>query len=294
MILSGSEEEKLFDAIEYRNVEIVKSVLKNSTQNKKILKLNEKDRYGDYPLLCAIENGGRYPLVVAIRENRIESVKLLIEYANQHQIILEYDKSDLYLRDKPEIQKILENYENEKGMEKWKKDEEKLLDAIFNNNIEKVKSILNNSTKNKEILNLNEEDEYGMKQLLSEAINSNNIEIIQLLIEYANQNQIILELNEKDIYGDYPFLYAIEKDNIEIVKLLIKYANQHQIILELNEKVRCGEYPLFIAVCNNNIEMVQLLIDYANQHEIILELNEKNLLRRDYPLYLAILIIILK
>ena len=65
MILSGSEEEKLFEAIEYRNVEWVKSILKKSTKNKKILNLNEKDNnYRYYPLLYAIEN------------NNIEIVKL--------------------------------------------------------------------------------------------------------------------------------------------------------------------------------------------------------------------------
>ena len=40
------------------------------------MKLNEKDNFGDYPLLRAISY------------NKIEIVKLLLEYALQHQIIL--------------------------------------------------------------------------------------------------------------------------------------------------------------------------------------------------------------
>jgi len=42
MILTGSEEEKLLEAIAIENIEKVKSILNNSTENKKILKLNEK------------------------------------------------------------------------------------------------------------------------------------------------------------------------------------------------------------------------------------------------------------
>jgi len=44
-------------------------------------------------------------------------IKLLIEYANQHQIILEYDKK--YIEDKPKIKILLRNYE--KKIEKTKK-----------------------------------------------------------------------------------------------------------------------------------------------------------------------------
>jgi len=44
-------------------------------------------------------------------------VKLLIKYANQHQIVLEYEKYDI--EDKPEIKNLLQNYEIEQ--EKMKK-----------------------------------------------------------------------------------------------------------------------------------------------------------------------------
>jgi len=82
MILKGSEEEKLLEAIRYENIEKVKSILNNSTKNKKILKLNEKDKDGDYPLL------------MTIFKNNIKILQLLIEYANQHQIILELNEKN--------------------------------------------------------------------------------------------------------------------------------------------------------------------------------------------------------
>ena len=72
MILEGSEEEKLLEAIDNKNIKKVKSILKRSTKNKKILELNEKNKDGEYPLERAISY------------NNIEIVKLLIEYVNQH------------------------------------------------------------------------------------------------------------------------------------------------------------------------------------------------------------------
>ena len=67
--------------------------------------MNEKDKFGNYPLFWAIFN------------NNIEIVKLLIDYALQHQIILEYDKKDI--KNKQEIKNLLQNYEKE--MENRKK-----------------------------------------------------------------------------------------------------------------------------------------------------------------------------
>jgi len=54
MILIGNEKEKLLKAIEYKNIENLKSILKNSNKNKKILKLNKNYKDGYYPLLLAI------------------------------------------------------------------------------------------------------------------------------------------------------------------------------------------------------------------------------------------------
>jgi len=57
------------------------------------LELNEKVGYGYYPLL------------EAIYKNNIKIVQLLIEYALQHQIILEYDKKDI--ENKQKIKNLL-------------------------------------------------------------------------------------------------------------------------------------------------------------------------------------------
>jgi len=72
------------------------------------LELNVKNALGYYPLLEAIYN------------KNIEIVKLLIEYAQQHQIILKYDKKDFYFDFiPPEMKYLLLNYEKNKKI--WKK-----------------------------------------------------------------------------------------------------------------------------------------------------------------------------
>ena len=63
---------------------------------------------------------GYNPLLRAIFWNNIEIVQLLIDYALQHQIILKYDKKyDFFIANKPKIKKLLQNYEKES--EKYKK-----------------------------------------------------------------------------------------------------------------------------------------------------------------------------
>eukprot|EP00833_Pecoramyces_ruminatium_P002028 jgi/Orpsp1_1/1176060/evm.model.c7180000056261.1 len=190
-----NEENELFYAIENKYLRKVKFILENSNKIKKILKLNEKNKYGEYPLL------------LAIIENDIEIVQLLIEYANKNNIILELNEKT-----------INESYP--------------LLWAIENNNIEMVKILIEYSNQHNIILKLNDnKNEYGWYPLLK-AIDKNNIEIVKSILTYANNNNIILELNEKNEDKYYPLFYAIKNNNVKIVKLLIEYANTHNIIME--------------------------------------------------------------
>jgi ankyrin repeat protein len=156
---------------------------------------------------------------------------------------------------------------------KSKKDlERELLNGIIRNNTQEVKNILEYSTENKIILELNKKGRDGWYPL-SRAIFEDNIEIVQLLIDYSIKNKISLELNEKNSIDGYPLLEAISNNNIEIVKLLIDYANKHKTSLELKDKNKCGWYPILEATSHNNIELVKLLINYAKVNNIILELN---------------------
>ena len=52
--LFKSDEEKLIEAIKYKNIEKIKSILKNSTKNKKILNLNERNIFEKHPVDLAL------------------------------------------------------------------------------------------------------------------------------------------------------------------------------------------------------------------------------------------------
>ena len=71
----------------------LKQFQKNQLKIKKILNLNEKDE------------DGLYPFLMGISKNNIEIVQLLLEYALQHQIILEYEKRNI--GNKPEIKNLM-------------------------------------------------------------------------------------------------------------------------------------------------------------------------------------------
>jgi len=268
-----SYEEKLLKAIWTNDGTKVKVILENIKKKNKTLELNEKNGYGSYYLL------------IASNRNNISIAKILIEYANNNNIILNLNKKD----------------ENN--------DSYPLLEATSNSNIELVKLFIEYSYKYNIILELNAYNKYGVYPLLcaiekdgNNIIHTfnenesftfhtlkkiNNTEIIKLLIEYANNKNITLELNEKDKNGYFPILEATFKNNIEIVKILINYASSHNIVLNVNEKSSLGNYPLLFAVINNNEEMVQLLIEYANNNNLILDLNERNQ-NNQYPLLQSI------
>jgi len=86
------------------NDEIIKLLIEYANQHQIILELNEKNKYGDYPLFLAIS------------KNNIEIFKLLIEYDLKHQITLKYEKCH---NENKEIKNLLQYYEKEK--EKLKK-----------------------------------------------------------------------------------------------------------------------------------------------------------------------------
>ena len=65
--------------------------------------MNEKNKDGNYPLTEAISN------------NNIEIVNLLIEYADQHQINLEYNENEI--AGNSIIIELIQNYEREKEMQ---------------------------------------------------------------------------------------------------------------------------------------------------------------------------------
>eukprot|EP00833_Pecoramyces_ruminatium_P004284 jgi/Orpsp1_1/1178316/evm.model.c7180000064811.1 len=291
------EEKKLLSAISNDNIEEIKSILKYSNENKKILNLNNiKDEHGQYPLLVAIKYS-----------SNIELIELLIEYAEQHHLTLELNEKDNGKGDYPLLSAISNNNNN-------------------NNNIEIIKLLIEYSNRHQLILNLNEKNKWGDYPLLS-AISNNNIEIVKLLTEYAIEHQIILEYNKKNYinyiekseifellenYEKEKELRKLEKEKLEWEKGAIERLKSEQrmkerlekerlekellenirnnnfekveailnkssnIILDINKKDSDGNSFLYYATKNDNANIIKLFIEYAEHHNVIIKINDRN------------------
>jgi len=158
-----------------------------------------------------------------------------------------------------------------------------LVEAIKENNIEKVRYILEIINEN---LVLYDKDEDGRYPFYCAVIND-NIDMIQLIINYANQHKIQLNIKDKGRNGWYPFLIAVYKNNIAMARIIIDYANQHNIELNINDKDLNGWNPLLYASNYNNTKMVELILNYAIQNNIVLDLNDKHI-HGWYPLLFAV------
>jgi len=167
----------------------------------------------------------------------------------------------------------------------FRSNEEKILQAIVEDNAEKIKSVIKKANKKYKIININEKDKNN-HSLIYLATFRNNTEIVRLIIDYADSHKFLLKLNEKDGDGLYPLLRASFNNNIEIIQILMEYADNNNIILNVNDKTKYGEYPIYCATYKNSLDLVKILMEYCSKHNIRMELNEKN--KYEYfPLYWA-------
>ncbi|ORX71015.1 ankyrin [Anaeromyces robustus] len=232
-----------------------------------------------------------YPLLKALENKNRDIFKLLINYANQNNIVLNITEK------------------NNKG-------NFPILQA-YECGIDIIKALINYANNHNIILNFNEKNGYGNYPLLKgveynmfeiamviiqflKTVENNNMIMFKVLVDYANKKRLILDINGKNKendyplliafkynnHGNYPLLNAIKKSNEDMIQLLIQYANEHKIILNLNEKDNRGNSPLLNAIKKCNEDMIKLLIQYADEHEIILNLNEKDKYG-NYPLFLC-------
>jgi len=225
----------------------------NNNNSNVILKINEKNNKGDYPLLRAV------------RKNRLDVVKLLMEYANKNNIILKLNEVNnegnyplLYATNKKNINmiKLLIKYANQNNIVlkinvRNNKDNYPLKIAIKKNNSQILKLLLAYAMKNN--ISLSKEDVFPF-------LSYDKIEILKILMKYAKGKKIALNLNVKNNYDSYPLLCSVMDNNYCIVEFLINYANEKNIVLELNDKNEFGDYPLLQAVDRNNTEMFQFII----------------------------------
>jgi len=158
--------------------------------------------------------------------------------------------------------------------------------SIINDNINMVKIIINYANDKKFKLNIDDKGRNGWYPFLI-AVYKNNITMTQIIIDYALQNNIKLNIYDKDLSGWNPLLYACNYNNTEMVELILNYSIQNETILDLNDKHIHGWYPLLFATSFNNIVMVNLILNYANKFNKDLKINEKDIYG-NYPFLCAI------
>jgi hypothetical protein len=170
-------------------------------------------------------------------------VKLIIEYANNSNIILDMNNSDNYKKYYP------------------------FLYATHHNNIEMAELIIKYANEHDIILNINNKSELGKYPLLF-ATSKYNSKLVELIINYSSDYNIALSIDEKDITN-------ISKMKTEIQQLFCKYVSKNNI------NVRCKYSKelssLAWAINNNSIKMVKLIVQFAIENDIIMEINEKDL-----------------
>jgi len=246
--------------------------------------------YGDSKgiVLTVNENNNfnYYPLLYCTYKNDVEITKLLIDYANKHNIVLNM------------------NGKSKNGIDLSSGRDYPLLWSISQNNFELTKLLINYARKNNITLNLHEKDINSMVNKSSshsystcvKSISDLSDEIINLLYRTKNENVVNLILNNNSnnnnnnsqiskrfdkIKNEINSLVStVKRNNIEELRSLIDTADRNNNVLNIGDKDSEGKCPLLWCIVNNNVEMMRLLIDYADKNDIVLKLEEKDLIQQ--------------
>jgi len=226
-------------------------------------------------------NQETYPFLEAIKQNNLEIVKLLVDYANAYDIIININERDYWWGNYPlleaikqnniEIVDLLVSYDYQKMNEINKKIELKnypMLEAIKYKNIEIVKRLIDYAEHHNIIININEKNALRHNPIQN-AIQHNNIPIVQLLLDYTSNHDIMINLEEL-------FKASVKQNSIEMVNVFMDYANEHNLKININDLDEWDNSSLMEAISRNNLNMVKLLMTYAKNHEILININERN------------------
>jgi ankyrin repeat protein len=292
----GSKAKDLLKACEDNKLEDVKSVLNESRDNSDTLNLNHiKNKDGEYPLMLAAFNdnisiakllidyanefnlvldlnekdrSGSYALLYATVWNNMEMVQLFIDYAKAHQLTLVFKESDN--KESSKIDQAILNLIKEyekEGIITSKSDDD---DHHHIPKPEKT-SVTQVKTTNSKFKANSEE----MKLL--KACENDKFDVVQSIISNSLEEKSVLALNEiKDKDGSYPLLSAAFNDNKDMVNLLIGYAEENNYILNLDDRDEKGSYPLLYATVWNNEEIIKSIGNYARSHKLVMEFAEKD------------------
>lgn len=217
----------LLIAIENNHPEIIKLLLKNGASPSIPL---EKTTHYHLSFSVGIECGDT-PLHIAIKFNRIDLVKLLLEA-------------------EADIEALNKIYDSP------------LLVATERMNIEIIEILIKNGAK----VNISfskERFRYGGENPLHLAIKFNRIDIVKLLLESKSNVEALNNTNDR------PLLVAIEKMQFDIAELLIKNGANVNIFFSQQRFHHRGESPLHLAIKLCNLGLVKCLLDHQANIDVL-------------------------
>jgi len=188
---------------------------------------------------------GLFPLLLAIRKRNADIVNIIIEYANQNNLVID-----------------IKNRDNEGNFP--------LLEAIYDSSITIAKILFEYARVHNIVLEINNKNNSSINPLYK-AVKYNKTDIVKMLIDYAEEHNIELNINDNS-----PIMTSFDNKCTEISKLIIDYSNQHHIeLLNLNDT--CYKYSVGITqIIKDNQEAFILILDYSTHHEFSIKIEENS------------------
>jgi len=261
-------------------VEKVKAILDHGHKNHVVFDVNEEYIFEKHQKKIK----GNLLIAALYTVNRA-MIQLLLEYAEQHHMLLEINKNFT-----PKC-----HHHHHHHYHELKQEGNSLFFAlILSKNIDIVKLLLDYAERHQMTFEVNNkfimENATGKIEgnALIAAICTENLEMIKLGMDYAENHHVLFEINEKFILEDYKtkimgnsLIVAISSNNLDIIQLLIAYADRHNLLFELNEKFIIENEEgtiegnaLIAAILTHHREIIQEVLAYADRHQVVLELRE--------------------
>ena len=235
--------------------ELLKFIYDNNTKNA-IELLNSVD---DIDLTYKDYGNGYTPLHVAIKYNRIEIVKKLLDKLTDEDLIItnKNGMTPLHLVTHKEIIKILLKRLSSKDLViKNDKGQTPLYVAVSYNRI-KIVEILIEKLSGKDLMIPNND---GYTPL---HVASNNIKIVNMFLEKLSNEDLIIPDNNGNTY----LHIAIRYNWTKIIKLYLDRLSYKGLIIQDNN----GNTPLHVAIKNELVIIVQLLLERLPKEARIIE-----------------------
>ncbi|MBR9984239.1 MAG: ankyrin repeat domain-containing protein [Wolbachia endosymbiont of Homalodisca vitripennis] len=181
-------------------------------------------REGD--VLVKVENWNTYQpareMIFAFNDTIISNSKCIVSICNSEDVIVEFNKEKLVLST------------------------EELFDAVKQNNLDKVKELINQGAN----INAQEKGIYGKKPIHIAAEN-NNKNIIEFLLSRG------VSVNDTERVGNTPLHYAAWGGRLEAAEFLVnKGAN-----IDAADASTYGKKPVHVAAENNNKNIIEFLLN---------------------------------